>query len=74
VTDDDPQIRRGYEWFLNLMDKKQWEKRKQDIQGHLREVARPFSSLIGSEEFRSVSVPGDRFGWYQSRFQQRAAK
>src|SRR5262249_48493723 len=57
-------IRAAYEWLCQFLTQKDWDERRKKIQSHLLEVARPHDSAIGSEEFRSVSITDDRFGWY----------
>ncbi len=58
------QVRRGYEWFLNLMDKKDWNQRKRNIQSYLLQITRLHPSHIGLQDFKSLSISDDRFGWY----------
>ena len=60
----EPEVRAGYEWLSQFVTPEDWSERRRKIQCHLLEVARPHDSPIGSEEFRSVSIADDRFGWY----------
>ena len=60
----EPEVRAGYEWLSQFVTQEGWSERRRKIQSHLLEVACPHDSPIGSEEFRSVSIAADRFGWY----------
>jgi hypothetical protein len=57
-------VRKGYEWLLGHVEPREWEVRRRNIQTQLLEVAKPHSSPIGSQDFRSVSVADDRIAWY----------
>ena len=58
------EVRAGYEWLSQFVTQEDWSERRRKIQSHLLAVARPHDSPIGSEEFRSVCLAADRFGWY----------
>jgi hypothetical protein len=57
------QVRKGFEWLLSFFDRADWNQRRSSIETQLLAVARPHTTPIGSEDFKSVSIADDRIGW-----------
>jgi hypothetical protein len=58
-------VRKGFEWLLSFFDRGDWIQRRSRLETQLLAVARPHTTPIGSEDFRSASIMDDRIGWYR---------
>ena len=57
-------VRIAYDWCRSFIPEQEWQARKSRIQEHLLGVRRPRPISFAAEDFASVSVSDDRFGWY----------
>ncbi len=57
-------VRIAYDWCRSFIPEQEWQARKSRIQEHLLDLRRPRPRSFAAEDFASVSVSDDRFGWY----------
>ena len=57
-------VRIAYDWCRAFIPDQEWQARKNKIQEHLLGLRRPRTRPFVAEDFASVSVSDDRFGWY----------
>jgi hypothetical protein len=50
--------------LLSFFARADWNQRRSSLETQLLAVARPHTTPIGSEDFKSVSIADDRIGWY----------
>ena len=61
---DEAAIRRALDWFLEPLEPAEWDRRKDDIEGHLESVVAPRSSREEAGIPAPVSISFDQIGWY----------